>query len=128
MSENLKRIFADNLRHYLELSGYTQADLARRLGVSSATASDWCNGNKMPRSDKLQTICNWLGIELQDILTEDGKKKEYYLDPETAKAAQDIFEDKDMRILFDAAKGSRPEDLRMAADFLKRLKETNPDG
>jgi hypothetical protein len=33
-----------------------------------------------------------------------------------------------MRILFDAAKDSKPEDLRRAADLLMRFKETNPDG
>ena len=69
MSEDLKKIFADNLKKYLSVRDYTQADLARKMKVSSATASDWCNGNKMPRSDKLQSICNWLKIELQDLLT-----------------------------------------------------------
>ncbi|HAB94850.1 MAG TPA: XRE family transcriptional regulator, partial [Lachnospiraceae bacterium] len=33
-----------------------------------------------------------------------------------------------MRVLFDAAQDSRPEDLQMAADLLRRLKKTNPDG
>lgn len=52
----------------------------------------------------------------------------YYQNRETAQLAQELFEDSNMRLLFDAAKDSRPEDLRMAADLLKRLKETNPDG
>lgn len=52
----------------------------------------------------------------------------YYLDEETAKVAQEVFDDPDLRVLFDAARGSRPEDIRMAADMLRRFKETNPDG
>ena len=129
MAENLKEIFAKNLRKYLSLSGYTQADLTRRLNVSSATASDWCNGNKMPRSDKLQAICNWLGIDLSDLLTESSDEDDkYYLNPETARIAQQIYDDPDLRILFDAAEDVSPESIRLAAEMLRRMKETNPDG
>lgn len=56
------------------------------------------------------------------------KTNKYYLDEETAEAAQSLFENDDMRLLFDAAKDSKPEDLKMAADLLKRLKSTNSDG
>lgn len=52
----------------------------------------------------------------------------YYLKPETAAIAQKIFDDKNLRALFDAARGSRPEDLKMAEDLLNRLKGTNKDG
>ena len=52
----------------------------------------------------------------------------YYENEETAELAQEIFENEDMRLLFDAAKGSKPEDIKRAADFLKMLKATNPEG
>lgn len=52
----------------------------------------------------------------------------YYLDDETALEAQRVFSDPDTRMLFDAARDSKPENIRIAADLLKRLKETNPDG
>ena len=64
----------------------TQAELCRRLKVSSATASDWANGKKIPRADKLQAICVWLNCELSDLLEEnpkvhpDGHPTEYYDD------------------------------------------------
>jgi transcriptional regulator with XRE-family HTH domain len=54
--------------------------------------------------------------------------EQYYLNDETAQIAQEIFENKDMRVLFDAARDSRPEDLKIAADMLRRFKETNPNG
>jgi transcriptional regulator with XRE-family HTH domain len=69
MSEDeIKKVFAKNLNNYLYLNGKTQADLYRYMGVSSATVSNWCNGLKMPRMDKIQAICNWLGIEKSDLL------------------------------------------------------------
>ena len=57
----------------------------------------------------------------------DIKLPQYY-DDDTAEMAQALFENEDMRLLFDAAQGCTPADLKMAADLLKRLKSTNPDG
>lgn len=69
-SEKLRIIFSDNLRYWLSYRGKTQADLYKMAGVSSATASDWCNGKKIPRADKLVDIARWLMIELTDLLTD----------------------------------------------------------
>lgn len=68
--EDMRRIFSRNLNFYLSQSGRTQADLYKYMNVSSAAVSCWCNGQKMPRMDKIQSICNWLGIEKSDLLEE----------------------------------------------------------
>lgn len=108
--------------------GLTMKELADKIGVSEGTISRWESGDiANMRRDKISLLSKALNLS-PSVIMEWEEMPEYYLDPGTAKAAQDIFEDSNMRILFDAAKGSRPEDLRMAADFLKRLKETNPDG
>lgn len=73
-NESLNKIFSDNLNYWLNERGKTQADLARYMNVSSATTSDWCNANKIPRTDKLVQISRWLMIELSDLIME--KKKE----------------------------------------------------
>jgi transcriptional regulator with XRE-family HTH domain len=79
-------------------------------------------------SDRLIKICDFLGIAPSALIEGADADNTYYVNPETAKVAQDIFENKDLRILFDAAKDAKPEDLKMAADMLKRFKETNSDG
>ena len=70
MDEQLRKRFATNLKAALEHEGRTQADMARYMHISTATASDWCSGNKMPRADKLQSLSNWLNVELSDLLVE----------------------------------------------------------
>lgn len=52
----------------------------------------------------------------------------YYYDTQTQEVADALHKDKDLRVLFDAARNSKPEDLQMAADLLRRLKGTNLDG
>lgn len=69
MGDNeMRRLFANRLRYYLNMNGYTQADMARYLKVSTATTAKWCTGVTIPRVDKIQSICNWLGIEKSDLL------------------------------------------------------------
>lgn len=82
-----------------------------------------------PNGKKLQQIADYFNVTIEFLMTGKNSEQEggYYYNEETAKVAQEIFENRDMRILFDAARDSRPEDLKTAADFLQRLKGTNPD-
>lgn len=69
-SKEINTIFSKNLTYWLAQRNKTQADLAKQLNVSTAAASDWCNENKIPRTDKLILIADWLMIELSDLLQE----------------------------------------------------------
>lgn len=83
-----------------------------------------------PSNDKLQKIADYFGITVDQLtgVQTNAQPDGYYHSEDTARTAQQIFDDPYLRILFDAAQDSRPEDLQMAADLLRRLKQTNPDG
>ena len=119
------KVFAKNLRHYIEESGKSQKEVAKALGFNPTTFNTWCMGKILPSLGKVQIIADYFNIGKSNLLEENPVS--FYLDDNTAKKAQELFEDRNMRILFDAAQGSRPEDLQMAADLLLRLKGTNPD-
>ena len=51
------------------------------------------------------------------------EKSTNYLNPETAEMAQQIYEDKELRALFDAARDANPATLQATHLFLKALKE-----
>ena len=58
-----------------------------------------------------------------DLTTNLGQSTpSYYADPETAEVAERLRTQPGMRMLFDASKNAKPEDLQYAADLLKRLK------
>ena len=113
-----------------ESKGLKASDVSRATGIRSGVFSDWKAGRYTPKADKMKLIADYLGIPVESLLTgvQTNAQPEYYYDSETAEIAQEIFETPGMRILFDAARNSKPEDLQMAADLLKRLKQTNPDG
>lgn len=58
MDEQLRERFSVNLKNALERNKRTQKELADYLGVSTATVSDWVNGKKIPRTDKLARYVN----------------------------------------------------------------------
>lgn len=114
--------------------GVSDYQVAKATGINRSTFSDWKSGRSEPKNEKLQKIADYFGVSLEYLMTgkdtpkESQSGKTYYFDDETAEAAQELFEDRDLRMLFDAAKGSRPEDLKIAADMLRRFKETNSEG
>lgn len=123
--DEYKKIFSKNLKYYMNLFEKTQMDLIKDLGLSSSTVSNWCTGLKLPRMDKVQMLADYFGILKSDLI-EDKPEEEngWYTNPETAKIAQEIYDNKELSLLFDAAKDSDPEDLKMVHDMLLRLKRS----
>ena len=108
------------------------AKLERECGFSNGYIHSLKEGKFS--ANRLYTIAKYLNVSPEYLLTGQNSEKEstsgqkYYFDDDTAAKAQELFENPGMRVLFDAARGSRPEDLQIAADLLARLKESNPDG
>lgn len=67
---NNKSIFASNLKKHMALRNITRRDLCDALGFSYYTVSDWCNGKKYPRMDKVEILANYFGIQKSDLIEE----------------------------------------------------------
>lgn len=65
-----KNIFANNLKYYMALNHKTRKDLERDLGVSYYTISDWVNGKKYARMDKVEMLANYFGVQKSDLIEE----------------------------------------------------------
>jgi transcriptional regulator with XRE-family HTH domain len=64
-------------------------------------------------------MCRALGITVDELIKDD----EYYLNPESARIAQEAYDNPDLRILFDAAKDVEPEALKTVIDMVKLMKK-----
>lgn len=112
----------------------SQQAFADKVGIGKSSVSQYVNGTNFPTNVRAAQIANYFNVSPMWVMgfdvpmLENSTENKYYSSEETAKKAQDLFESKEMKLLFDAAKDSKPEDLQMAADLLKRLKGTNPDG
>lgn len=113
--------FAKLLKYYLNLNGKTQSDMVNALGYDKSTVSGWCSGARVPKLDTIIDIANYLHVEPGDLIVEGDSKPSYYFDEETAQKAQEIFENKQLSLLFDAARDAKPEDLEIVQSMLLAL-------
>lgn len=67
---NPKEVFAKNLNRLLSKNGKTQSDLVTYMNTTASTVSDWCNGKKYPRVDKMQKLADYFDV-LKSDLTEE---------------------------------------------------------
>ena len=65
-----KNIFAKNLRRYMEEAGKTRQEVSEAIGVSYFTFTQWCNGSKYPRMDKVEKLAKYFGILKSDLIEE----------------------------------------------------------
>lgn len=92
--------------------GLKDVEVARNLGFHSAFFSEWKKGKSAPKYEKLKQIADFFGVSVEYLTT--GEQPEgYYLNPETAEVAQEIYDNKELRLLFDAARDVSPEQLRI---------------
>ncbi|EEJ51887.1 DNA-binding helix-turn-helix protein [Oribacterium sinus F0268] len=124
MKNKVQKIFTRNLNNLLQEHNKTQLELANYIGVSNTSVNNWTKGYNTPRMDKIDLICSFFHIRREDLLTDTPQEQTYYTNPETVKVAQEIFDNSDLRVLFDAAKDSSPEQLKLAAEMLRQFKKT----
>ena len=126
MSEDVqKEIFSRNLTRLLKKHHKSQKGVADTINVSPQTFNTWCKGIALPRMDKVQMLADYFGILKSDLIENKSNEQNqsYYLNPETSKIAQEIYDNKELSLLFDAAKDAEPEDLQALHGMLMALKK-----
>lgn len=105
--------------------GLTMKELAEKVGVAEGTISRWESGEiKNMRRDAVAALAKALNLSPKILMGWDDNEepRAYYLNPETARMAQAIYDNPELGYLFDAAKDASPEDLRMATEILQKFK------
>jgi len=68
MEKTLDEMISFNLKQEIELSGKTKTDIARAIGVSNPTVSQYLSGRIQPSLATLSKLCNYLNCSADDIL------------------------------------------------------------
>jgi transcriptional regulator with XRE-family HTH domain len=91
-----KEIMSRNLKYYIEKSGRDRRELADIWGFPYSTVSEWINGRKYPRIDKIEIMADYFGIKKSD-LVEDKEQEERNIKNSDAMAdiTVRLFEDED---------------------------------
>lgn len=132
--------YSNRIRELREAKSLSQDQLAEKLGITKQAVSQYERGVRKPSVPMLEALCDYFNVSSDYLLGKDdvtirlvdadGLKalEAYHIDSETMKVAQSIYDNPDLHALFDAARGNKPDNLKLAAEMLKRMKETNNDG
>lgn len=118
MSENVKEIIKERR---LQL-GLTMKDVADSVGVSEATVSRWESGDiENMRRDKISKLAEALKISPAVLMGWEEEPEQYYLDPEAAEIAQEVYDRPELKILFDASRKASKEDIQFVVEMIDRM-------
>lgn len=109
--------------HLLQSCGVSAYRFCKETGISQSTISTWKKKGNLIKGDLAKKIADYFNVSVDYLMTGEEKESDkYYLNDETAEMAQALFENRDLRVLFDAARDASPEDLKTTYDMLMALK------
>lgn len=120
MDENYREIFASNLQQIMEKRGFSQKDLALKLGVSGTAVYHWVNGIKFPRIDILQKIAEVLDVPMTTLVHEGGASKAI-ADIDDADRLEALHRNPRLGMLFDKSRQMSDADIDAILHLVERI-------
>ena len=68
MKNSLDEIISKNLKQEIEQSGKTKTEIAKAIGVSNPTVSQYLSGRIQPSLATLSKLCSFLNCSADEIL------------------------------------------------------------
>lgn len=68
MNSYNKEIFSKNLKNHMNVNGKNRKEVANDLNISYSTLTDWVNGKKFPRIEKVEKLADYFGISKSDLI------------------------------------------------------------
>lgn len=115
----------EKLDKFMREYSFNKADVARLSGVPYTTIDGlYKKGDENTKLSTLRKLASFIGCTIDELTdgymsTEQG----YYLDPETARLAQEIYDNPDLRVLMDASRKLAPDDVKTVADLVSKMKK-----
>lgn len=73
--DEIKKLFSINLRKIMLENDKTQSDIVKDLNFRQATVSDWLNGKKYPRMDKIEMLAQYFSISIDELISVSKQEK-----------------------------------------------------
>ena len=112
----------EKFEELLKKNNVTAYRVAKETCVTTSALTSWKQGKYTPKREKLQKIADYFGVSVEYFTgeepIEETSNKGYYIDEETARTAQEIYNND--KILFDVYNTVDKERL---VDFAKKLAE-----
>lgn len=119
----------EKIKEYKNQKGYTTKQLSELSGVPLGTINKIISGTtKNPQLAALSAIADALGCSVEEFVErEEHDSEDYYMNREVSKMAQEIYDNPELRILFDASRKLEKEDILTVVSLVKRMKGYNEE-
>lgn len=122
----------ENIRFLRTKKGYSQDDIANMLGYKSfTTIQKWESGVSEPPLKALKKLSEIFNIDMNDLATKklsyntNEDNNIYYLDDDARDMAQFLYENPDYKVLFDASRKVKKEDIQFVKEMIDRMSNNN---
>lgn len=105
------------LKALREKSGKTQEEMSKLLNVGRVSYTQYENDKRVPTLDTLKRLSEIFNVTT-DYLLGNAHSSKYYIDPETARLAQEIHDNPQYKVLFDATRRLKPESVKEIMRFI----------
>ena len=119
--------FKDRLRELRTSRGLTQDDFAKATGLTRSAVSMYESGKREPNFEILEMIADFFNVDMNYLLGKN-ENSTYYLNPETARLAQELHDNPEYKAMFDATRGLSPEAVKEVMNFIKFQKAKEGGG
>ena len=120
--------FNEMLKHLRLRDNLSQAELALKLGVAKSTISMYEVGKREPDFETLEKISGIFQVDMNFLLGKEPKEESvYYLSDDAREMAEFMFHNPEYKVLFDASRKVKKEDINFVKQMLERMRGNSDD-
>lgn len=113
-------------------SGLSQQELADKLGISKSSVNMYERGERQPNFETLELIADYFNVDIDYLLGRTNKttllpESVYYLNDDARELAQFMFENPEYKVLFDASRKVKKEDIEFVKQMIDRVRGGSDD-
>lgn len=108
-------------------SGYTQIEMSQKLGISRSTIGMYETGAREPDFETLEIIADFFNVDTDYLLGRTNKttllpESAYYFNEDARELAEFMFKNPEYKVLFDASRKVKKEDIEFVRQFMDRMR------
>lgn len=112
--------FKDRLKELRTKRGYSQYDLAKKLGVSKSTISMMEIGSRQPSKEVMELIADFFNVTLDYLMGKDDVSF-YFFTPEQSDLLVKLTNDEDLYVLVEKIVNGSDEQKERVKQMLKLM-------
>lgn len=111
----------ERIKELCKKNGVSLNKLEDELGFAKGYMSKL--DKSTPNAVKIQKIADYFGVSVDYLMTGNEDSNNYYLNEDAREMAQFMFDNPEYKVLFDASRNVKKEDIELVKQLMDRFKQ-----